>query len=142
MGYNISDDNSCGFAKTGSAKNGDMVNPMLAVLANNGGPTQTIALQANSPAIDAIPFASCTYQALPPNRLATDQRGFGRPDPGMDPADPVISAPMSPAIPRQYRRKRQPRHIRGRQPRTHADANPDAEGYGNRHPQTRSYADS
>src|SRR5262249_44125247 len=88
MGYNISDDNSCGFAKTGSANNGDMVNPMLAVLAENGGPTQPIALQANSPAIDAIPFASCTDQALPPNQLATDQRGFDRPDPGDGPSGP------------------------------------------------------
>jgi hypothetical protein len=59
VGYNISDDSSCGFANTGSANSGDDVNPLLSAagLANNGGPTQTIALQSGSPAIDAIPLA-------------------------------------------------------------------------------------
>jgi CSLREA domain-containing protein len=81
-GYNISDDASCGFAKTGSALNGDGVNPLLspAGLADNGGPTQTIALEQDSPAIDAIPLADCTDQATPPQRITNDQRGFLRPD--------------------------------------------------------------
>ena len=54
-GYNISSDNSCGFSGT-SKFNTD---PKLssAGLANNGGPTETIALAPGSPAIDAIPFA-------------------------------------------------------------------------------------
>src|SRR5262249_53368513 len=79
-----SDDASCGFAKTGSAHNGDGVDPLLssAGLADNGGPTQTIALQEGSPAIDAIPAADCTDQASPPNPITTDQRGFLRPDAG------------------------------------------------------------
>lgn len=79
LGYNISDDNSCGFSAIGSHNN---TNPMVdpAGLANNGGPTQTIALQSGSPAIDAIPVASCTDQASPPNPITTDQRGFPRPD--------------------------------------------------------------
>ena len=83
-GYNISDDSTCGFAKTGSANNGDGVDPLLspAGLANNGGPTQTIALQKGSPAIDAIPVADCTDQSSPPNQITTDQRGFARPDAG------------------------------------------------------------
>jgi CSLREA domain-containing protein len=83
-GYNISDDSTCGFAKTGSADNGDGVDPLLspAGLANNGGPTQTIALQLGSPAIDAIPVADCTDQSSPPNQITTDQRGFARPDAG------------------------------------------------------------
>jgi hypothetical protein len=83
-GYNISDDSTCGFAKTGSANNGDGVNPLLssAGLADNGGPTQTIALQSGSPAIDAIPVANCTDQASPPQPITNDQRGFLRPDPG------------------------------------------------------------
>ena len=82
--YNISDDSSCGFAKTGSANNGDGVNPLLSTagLVNNGGPTQTIALQSGSPAIDAIPVADCTDQASPPNPITTDQRGLLRPDAG------------------------------------------------------------
>jgi hypothetical protein len=83
-GYNISDDTSCGFSKTGTANNGDDVNPLLdpAGLANNGGPTETIALQPGSLAIDAIPLANCTDQASPPNPIITDQRLFPRPDTG------------------------------------------------------------
>ena len=52
-------------------------------LANNGGPTQTIALEPNSQAVDFIPVADCTDQSIA-DRLAltTDQRGFPRPDPG------------------------------------------------------------
>jgi hypothetical protein len=77
-GYNISDDGSCGFTVTGSLNN---TNPGLAAgLANNGGPTQTIALVAGSPAIDVIPLADCTDQDG--DRLRTDQRGFPRPDAG------------------------------------------------------------
>jgi CSLREA domain-containing protein len=78
-GYNISSDNSCGFRATTSHNN---TNPQLnpAGLRNNGGPTQTIALLAVSPAIDAIPHASCTDQTG--KQLTTDQRGFPRPDPG------------------------------------------------------------
>jgi hypothetical protein len=45
--------------------------PMLGPLAANGGPTQTMALLAGSPALDAIPGASCA--------VATDQRGISRP---------------------------------------------------------------
>jgi CSLREA domain-containing protein len=83
-GYNISDDDTCLFTPTGTAHNGDDVNPMLSTagLANNGGPTQTIALVSESPAIDAIPFTECTDQASPPNRINTDQRGAIRPDAG------------------------------------------------------------
>ena len=68
-GFNISDDHSCGFA----GPLGDGVNPQLdpSGLQNNGGPTQTIALQSTSPAIDAVPIAMCP---------STDQRGFARPD--------------------------------------------------------------
>lgn len=78
-GYNISDDSSCGFSATGSLNNTDsMLDP--AGLSNNGGPTETIALLASSPAVDAIPVADCTDQASPSNPIVTDQRGFLRPD--------------------------------------------------------------
>jgi hypothetical protein len=58
---------------------------LLAGLANNGGPTQTHALQADSPAIDAV--TSCTIvstsTAPAPNdadaTFTTDQRGVTRP---------------------------------------------------------------
>jgi len=46
------------------------VSPQLAALAQNGGPTQTMALLAASPAIDAGNDASCA---------PTDQRGISRP---------------------------------------------------------------
>ena len=72
LGYNLSSDSSCGFTGTGDLQNTD---PKLDPngLQNNGGPTQTIALQQDSPAIDQIPAASCP---------ATDQRGVSRPDDG------------------------------------------------------------
>jgi predicted outer membrane repeat protein len=46
-------------------------NPLLGALANNGGPTQSMALSAGSPAIDAGNNLTCT---------ANDQRGFPRKD--------------------------------------------------------------
>src|SRR5262249_55622792 len=55
--------------KVGTATN--PINPLLAALANNGGSTQTQALLTGSPAIDAIPVASCAVNA--------DQRGVARP---------------------------------------------------------------
>jgi predicted outer membrane repeat protein len=88
-GYNISynssgSDTSCGFSGTGANGDtlGDNVNPLLAIagLANNGGPTDTIALQGNGPAIAAIPSASCTA-------TTTDQRGDPRPAPGKTACD-------------------------------------------------------
>ena len=81
-GYNISDDNSCGFSGT-SINNSTTLHLDPAGLANNGGPTQTIALEPNSEAVDFISVASCTDQSSPtPLPVTTDQRGFPRPDPG------------------------------------------------------------
>ncbi len=76
--YNISDDASCAFVAARSSNN---TNPLLLPLANNGGPTDTFALETSpltSPAIDRIPVANCTG----PNgfALGTDQRLFARPD--------------------------------------------------------------
>jgi hypothetical protein len=82
-GYNISDDNSCGFtmAPSGtSINNSTTLHLDPAGLAMNGGPTETIALEPDSEAVDFIPVASCTDQSSQP--LMTDQRGFPRPDPG------------------------------------------------------------
>ena len=52
-GYNISSDASLNLSGT-SLKNTD---PLLGSLADNGGPTQTIALQTNSPALNRVPPA-------------------------------------------------------------------------------------
>jgi predicted outer membrane repeat protein len=71
-GYNVSDDSSCGFTQaTGSLPNTD---PLLdpAGLSDNGGPTKTIALQPESPAVDLVAQDACP----PPE---TDQRGVERP---------------------------------------------------------------
>jgi fibronectin-binding autotransporter adhesin len=71
-GYNIDSGTSCGFTQaTGSLSN---TNPLLdsAGLKDNGGRTQTIALQPNSPAVDLVGQGACP----PPT---TDQRGVGRP---------------------------------------------------------------
>jgi hypothetical protein len=82
-GYNISDDNSCGFGSS-TAANGDTIGDNVSEptnvgldpggLANNGGPTETIQLKLGSYAIDAVPLA---HQCP-----ATDQRGDPRPEPG------------------------------------------------------------
>jgi hypothetical protein len=74
-GHNIDDDGSCGFSGT-SLKTNPMLDP--AGLADNGGPTQTIALQASSPAINAGDESVCA--APPVNNL--DQRGYARPGAG------------------------------------------------------------
>lgn len=76
-GYNLADDASCAFTATGSKNN---TNPKLSPfgLANNGGPTQTIALSVYSPAIDAIPHAACVDASGYP--VTMDQRGAPRPD--------------------------------------------------------------
>ncbi len=70
-GYNIDSGSSCGF----SAASHSMINtqPQLDALASNGGPTQTMALPAGSPAVNAIPstVTGCTG--------TTDQRGTARP---------------------------------------------------------------
>jgi predicted outer membrane repeat protein len=72
--YNISDDASCAFsASTSKNSTNPRVHPQG--LRNNGGPTHTIALLPNSPAIDAIPRAinGCGTD------VETDQRGLLRP---------------------------------------------------------------
>ena len=73
-GYNIDDDNSCGLSTANNSM--PSTNPLLASsLANNGGPTKTIALLKGSPAINAIPQATngCGTD------VTKDQRGVSRP---------------------------------------------------------------
>jgi hypothetical protein len=76
-GFNISNDNSCSFASP-SVNNSTMLNLDPLGLQNNGGPTQTIALEAGSQAIDFVPIASCTGPFDEP--VTDDQRLFNRPD--------------------------------------------------------------
>ncbi len=90
-GHNIDSGGTCGFTGTGCISIGSSfcnTNPNLdpAGLANNGGPTQTIALQAGSPAINTGNETVCA--APPVNNL--DQRGFIRP--GFDATNCSIGA--------------------------------------------------
>ncbi len=81
-GYNISDDTTCGFGSATSINGSKTLNLDPMGLQNNGGPTQTVALEPNSQAVGFIPVANCTDQSSPsPQPLTTDQRGLPRPDP-------------------------------------------------------------
>ena len=68
-GYNVAPSTAC-FVAPGT---GDQftTNLLLGPLQNNGGPTDTVALLPGSPALDAVPLASCP--------LSVDQRGVPRP---------------------------------------------------------------
>ena len=76
LGHNLRSvaDTGC----TGFTATGDIVepNPLLGDLGMNGGPTPTIPLLADSPAIDA--GDPSPLDGLPPACLATDQRGLPR----------------------------------------------------------------
>ena len=67
-GYNLDSDGTCNLTGPGDLPD---TNPNLGPLADNGGPTQTHALLAGSPAID-----SASDDCPPPD---TDQRGVTRP---------------------------------------------------------------
>jgi CSLREA domain-containing protein len=71
-GYNLEDANTCGFTGTSVVN----TNPKLKLpLAANGGPTWTVALESNSPAIDRIPKGTNGCGTT----LSADQRGIARP---------------------------------------------------------------
>jgi hypothetical protein len=67
LGNNLAQDKSCGLLASGDKSN---VDPRLAPLFDNGGPTQTQALLAGSPALGDPATTNCP---------ATDQRGDSRP---------------------------------------------------------------
>jgi CSLREA domain-containing protein len=109
--HNLSGDASCMFTDPGSKQN---ANPQLGPLQDNGGETDTLALLAGSPAIDAGTNAGC-----PP----TDQRGVSRPQgPGCDigafelvparPAPPAPKPPVAAAADLRLRIKPKPKHPR------------------------------
>jgi hypothetical protein len=67
LGHNLEDGATCALSGQGDLSN---TVPMLGPLANNGGPTQTLALLKGSPAINAGTNAGCP---------SSDQRGLPRP---------------------------------------------------------------
>jgi predicted outer membrane repeat protein len=82
-GHNIADDGTCSTSSGTSVNNSTTLNLDPAGLAENGGPTETIALEPTSEAVEFIPVADCTDQSSPtPIALTDDQRGDPRPDPG------------------------------------------------------------
>ena len=86
-GRNLDSDGTCGV--------GPATDPLLdpAGLADNGGPTQTVALQAGSPAINAGDPEVCANRPV----YGLDQRGFVRP--GEDHTQCSIGAYKADAIP-------------------------------------------
>lgn len=74
-GYNLDDGSSCGVSSAAGSLAG--ADPRLDSngLSHNGGPTPTIALEPDSPAVDAIPDAANGCGMT----LTTDQRGTVRP---------------------------------------------------------------
>ncbi|MEW6219696.1 MAG: Calx-beta domain-containing protein [Thermodesulfobacteriota bacterium] len=71
-GWNIESANTCSFGQASDMAN---TNPLLNALESNGGPTQTHALQAGSPAIDKADNATCASA----NIGNLDQRSQARP---------------------------------------------------------------
>ena len=67
QGHNLASDRTCPFTLPSDLPN---TNPRLGPLADNGGPTDTLALLPGSPAINAGGSVGCP---------ATDQRGVPRP---------------------------------------------------------------
>lgn len=76
QGYNLVGD-ACGGVFGAQSDDRVGVEPKLAALAENDGPTPTHALLPASPALNAIPAASCADADWP--QLAGDQRGVTRP---------------------------------------------------------------
>jgi CSLREA domain-containing protein len=77
LGYNISDDGTCGLTATGDLENADA---LLGSLQMNGGPTPTRLPQSGSPAVNLVPPGSCLDEDG--SSLDHDQRGLPRPAPG------------------------------------------------------------
>ncbi len=72
LGYNLDDDGTCSLSGTGDLSNTSAgLDP--AGLQNNGGPTETVALQSGSAAVDHVASASLCS--------STDERGFARAKP-------------------------------------------------------------
>ncbi|MCO5206950.1 MAG: hypothetical protein M9928_18215, partial [Anaerolineae bacterium] len=83
-GYNLSDDDSCGFDESGASGSADNAILNLGVLANNGGPTWTHLPGAGSNAIGVIPNGTTisnngTSWSCNEADTFTDQRGVARP---------------------------------------------------------------
>jgi hypothetical protein len=84
-GYNVDDDGSCGLSDTSDSDN-STIDGYLVSLADNGGPTETIALLPGTvddpdPAQAVIPVNFTAVGQTTPSCSQPDQRGFGRGEP-------------------------------------------------------------
>jgi outer membrane protein assembly factor BamB len=86
-GFNLSSDHSVFFAAASSRND---VNPKLGAFGNHGGPTPTLALLRDSPAIDAVASGACPE---------TDQRGVPRPSGARCDIGAFEFVPTTPAAP-------------------------------------------
>ncbi len=86
-GSNLDDDGTCAFSSANNSISGQ--NAELGSLANNGGPTETIGLKPNSPAIDVVSDSSLCS--------TLDQRGVSRPTP-CDMGAVQLTLPPAPVI--------------------------------------------
>ena len=76
LGYNVTDDADClDFGSPPLASDQLVANTLLGSLAPNGGPTQTMALQAGSQALNLIPPGALDCGGA----VNVDQRGISRP---------------------------------------------------------------
>jgi hypothetical protein len=95
FGGDFADDSSCNIPADDIVANAGVV--LAGTPSQNGGPTLTIALQADGPAVAIIPFGNCIYPAslglnpctghaaTEPYQLTCDQRGEPRPAPAEGP---------------------------------------------------------
>jgi hypothetical protein len=82
-GYNVDDDGTCGLTGTGSVSGSTAMGSYLGALANNGGPTQTIALLPGTVAVPNPAQAVIPSSFLAPGQAVAscsqpDQRGVAR----------------------------------------------------------------
>ncbi len=97
-GYNLVGNGDNSYGLTNGVNNDRVgtssspINPLLAPLANNGGPTLTVALLPGSPALDRIP-ASASFCGG-----TTDQRGVSRPQGGNCDIGALEQLPPTPSL--------------------------------------------
>lgn len=96
--YSFADDLSCNLGGAGNQE-GSGLDAQLGPLADNGGPTPTMAPADLSPLVDAIPTAQCAVGWW--YDVTTDQRGFPRPaSTGCDIGAVELQAPVRVFAPR------------------------------------------
>jgi hypothetical protein len=89
-GYNVARDGSCELSATGDLANRD---PLLAPLADNGGPSPSHSLLPGSPAFDGVNPSACP---------STDQRGAPRPAGRACDVGAVELGAVPPAVPSEW----------------------------------------